>query len=102
MGAISRAIQDLLESFYQVDHVGGDLRLGAFGVYKFLHRRIRPDRFFNLLLLQQHLRGGLEFFVLEQPVDQFRARIFLRVCRQPAGSRGSSIFDLMWISTAAM
>ena len=55
----ARAVQNLLERFHQIDHVSGQLRLGAFGVFEFLQRRIRPDRVFDLLLLQEHLRGGL-------------------------------------------
>ena len=76
-GTVAGAIENLLEGFDQIDHVGGDFRLRAFGVHEFLDRRIRPDRVFDLLLLHQHLRGRLELFVLDQPIDQLCARIFL-------------------------
>ena len=52
----ARALQNLLEGFHQVDDVGRDLRLGAFGVHEFADRRVRPDGIFDLLLLHQHLR----------------------------------------------
>jgi len=35
-----------------------------------------------VLLLQQHLRGVLEFLMLKQPLDKFIARIFLQPGRR--------------------
>ena len=88
------AVENLLESLDQVDHVGGELGLGAFGVHELADCRIAQDRVFDLLFLHQHLRGGFEFLVFEQAVDEFVARIFL-ASAGASGSRGSSIFDLM-------
>ena len=62
---------------------------------KFLHAGLGPGGLFDLLLLHEHLRGGLEALVLEQALDQFAARVFGVV--PPAtseGSRGSSILLL--------
>ena len=39
-GPRAYAFQHLLECFDQVDHIGGDLRLGAFGLYEFLQGRV--------------------------------------------------------------
>jgi hypothetical protein len=39
--------------------------------------------------------------MLQQAIDQFQSRI-VPLPPVAAGSRGSSIFDLMWISTDAM
>ena len=61
--------QDLLKCPDQVNHIGGDFRVGALGVLEILQRGIRPDSGFDLLLLQQHLGCGFEFFVLQQAVD---------------------------------
>ena len=49
--------------------------------------RLRPDVFFNLLLLVQELRGVLEFFVFDQTLDQFRARVTFRafLCGERVG-----------------
>jgi hypothetical protein len=66
-----------------------------------LDRGIAQHRFFDLLFLQQHLRRGLEALVLEQPVDQFIARIFLRVRRSERIARQQHL-RLDVISTAAM
>ena len=73
------AIQNLLESLDEVDDIGGEFRLGAFGVHEFADGRIAEDGVFDLLLLEEHLSGGLEFLVLEKAIDEFVARIFLRV-----------------------
>ena len=59
-------LQDLLKRAHQVHYIGRQLRLGAFRVFKFLERRIAHHRIFNLLFLHQHLRGVLEFFMLQQ------------------------------------
>ena len=44
---------------------------GALGVLEFFEPGIRPGGLFDLLLLHQHLRGGLEALVLQQALDQF-------------------------------
>ncbi len=63
---VARAVEDLLKRLDQVDDVGGELRLGAFRIAEFLQGRVCPNRLFDLLLLQQHLRRGPEAFVFEQ------------------------------------
>ena len=68
-----------------------------------LDLRVRPDVFLDHPLLLQHLGGVLEALVLQQPVHQFLPGIFrLLALVSSAGSRGSSIFDLIWIRVAAM
>ena len=75
----ARPVEDLLEGLDQVDDIGSEFGLGALGVHELTDCRIAQHRVFYLLFLQKHLRGGLEFFVLEQAIDQFVARILLRV-----------------------
>ncbi len=84
-GPGARAVQNLLEGLDQVDDIGGQLGLCALGVHELADRRIAQHRVFNLLFLQEHLRRGLELFVLEQAVDEFVARIFLARRRERAG-----------------
>src|SRR5208282_5978842 len=76
---VARPVEDLLEGLDQVDHISGKFGLGAFSVQELSDRRIAQHRVFNLLLLQEHLCRGFELFVLEQPVDEFVARVFQRV-----------------------
>ena len=57
------------------------------------HPRLRPRRLFDLLLLQQHLRRGLEALMLQQPLHQLAPRVFgVRPRPSVLGSRGSSVF----------
>ncbi len=49
----------------------------ACGIFlELANARIAPRGGFEHLLFEQHLRGVLEALVLEQPLDQFAARIF--------------------------
>ncbi len=83
-GALAQAGEDLLEDADEVDGVGGDLLFhtsdGSFAggllAEEVAHAGIGPGGFFDLLFLQQHLRGGLEALVLEQALDQFAAGVF--------------------------
>ena len=74
-GPCARALQDLLESLDQVNHVGSEFRLGPLGIHELFERRVAQNCVFDLLFLQEHLRRRLEFLVLEQAVDQFAARV---------------------------
>ena len=51
-----------------------------------------------MLLLLEHLGGGLEALVLEEALDELAARVFGFAFGDVEGSRGSSILDLMWMS----
>ena len=97
----SGPVQNLLEDFDQIDYVRGQFRLGAFRVLELFHRRIADHGVFQLLFLQEHLSGVLEFFVLQQPLYQFFTRIF-QFSATASGSRGRSILLLIWISSEAM
>src|SRR6185437_3469796 len=77
-GPRAYALEHLLERLHQVNDVGGDLRFGAFRLHELTDCGVRTHRVFDLLLLEKHLSGGLELLVLDQPVHQFRARVFLR------------------------
>jgi hypothetical protein len=70
-----------LKRLNQVHNIGGQLRLGSLRIAEFPERRVRPHRFFDMLLLEQHLCCGSVPFVFEQPVDQFHARIVERTGR---------------------
>src|SRR5215471_3468728 len=74
------SLQHLLKRLDQVDDVGGEFGFGTFGLDEFLQRRIGQQRFFDLLLLQKHLRRGFELLMLQQAVDQFGPRIILLLC----------------------
>ena len=88
------ALEHLAEGFHQIEQRGADAGVVIFGDER-LHLRIGPDVFLDQALLLQHLGGVLELFVLEQPVDQLLARIFVGRLRASSGSRGSSILDLI-------
>ena len=60
-------------SWSRLELVGsGLLRVAA----EVLHAGIGPGGLFDLLLLEEHLRGGLEALVLEEALDEFAARVF--------------------------
>ena len=101
-GAVLGAFQHLAEGLDQVEKRDGEPGIVVLG-NKGLHLRIRPDVFLDHALLLQHFGGVLEALVFQQPVHQFLPGIFRRLAVRPrAGSRGSSILDLMWIRVAAM
>ncbi len=56
--------------------VSGRGRRGAGGLEEGRHAGVGPGGFLDLLLLQQHLRGGLEALVLEQALDELAAGVF--------------------------
>ena len=70
-----------MEGSHQVDNVGGQFRLGAFIFFEVLQCGIAPDSFFNLLLLQKHLRRAFEFLVFKQALNQLIARVLLHFRR---------------------
>ena len=68
------AFQDLLKHAHKIDERNDQFAFGAFVVVK-RFVGLGPDVFFDLLLLVKKLRGVLEFFVLQEALDQFFARI---------------------------
>ena len=97
------AFKNLLESFDQVNERDDQLALHfVAAVKRFIG--VRPDVGFDLLLLVEQLRGILEFFVFEQAVDEFVARVRLvggqqRVHRQEqfgfdVNQRGSHVDEV--------
>ncbi len=75
-GPLASAIENVAEDADQIDSVGGDLGLRRDVILEFADAGVGPRRRFEHLLLLQHLRGVLEALVLQQPLDQFAARIF--------------------------
>ena len=73
-GDFFAAIEDLLEHFYQVNERDDQIAFRAFVVVeRFV--RLGPDIFFDLLLLVEELRGVFEFFVFDEALDEFGARV---------------------------
>ncbi len=67
--------EDLAERFHQIEKA--DRQTGIVILRnKLLHLRIRPDVLLDHPLLLQHLGGVFEALMLQQPLDQFFARIF--------------------------
>ena len=94
-------VQNVLKHAHQVRNVSAAISRSAStdsqpsSLQEALHPGLRPGRFFDLLLLHQHLRGGLEALVLQQPLHQFAARIFIASAPVTSeGSRGSSVLLL--------
>ncbi len=80
-GAVAKALKNVLEDADEVDGVGGDLALFVGGLdalifEELLEAGLRPGSLFDLLLLTEHLRGGLEALVLEETLDELAARVF--------------------------
>ena len=89
------ALEDLLEDSDEIDERDDEIGFGAFVV---VERSVGPgpDVLFDLLLLVEQLGGVFEFFVLDQALDEFGARVGGLLFGGPAsGSGGRSIFDLM-------
>ena len=67
-------LEDLLENADEVDEGDDEVAFGAFVVVEgFVGTG--PDIFFDLLALVEELRGVLEFFVFDEALDEFFARI---------------------------
>ena len=68
------ALEDLLEDADEIDEGDDQFAFGAFVVVeRFVG--LGPDVFFDLLFLVEKLRGVFEFFVLDEALDEFFARI---------------------------
>jgi len=68
------AFEDLLEDADEIDEGDDEFAFGAFIVVQGFVR-VGPDVFFDLLFLVEELRGVFEFFVLDEALDEFFARI---------------------------
>src|SRR5216684_3204227 len=86
-------LQDLLENFHQVHERNHQFAFGPFVVVK-RFVRLRPNVFFNLLLLVQKLRRVFKFFVFHQALHQFRPRIAVRLFRPRQRIRRQKHFRL--------
>jgi len=68
------ALEDLLEDADEVNEGDDEFALGGFVVIEGFVG-LGPDVFFDLLLLVKKLSGIFEFFVLEEALDEFFARV---------------------------
>jgi len=68
------ALEDLLEDADEVDEGDDEFAFGAFVVVESFVGT-GPDVFFDLLLLVEELGGVFEFFVFDEALDQFFARV---------------------------
>jgi hypothetical protein len=69
------ALEDLLEDVDEIDEGDDEFTFGTFVVVEGLVR-LGPDVFFDLLFLVEKLGGVLEFFVLEETLDEFLSQVF--------------------------
>ena len=75
-----------------------DVDLGWLAVVR--DGRARKNAHAHDVELREGLGDRFEALILEQSIDELRARIFESAVAD--SSRGRSIFDLMWMSSAAM
>ena len=88
------AFEDLLEDADEIDEGDDEFAFGAFVVVEgFVGAG--PDVFFDLLALVEELRGVFEFFVFDEALDEFFARVGGLLFGGGEGSGGRSILDLM-------
>ena len=88
------AFENLLEDADEVDERDDQFAFRTFVVVERLVR-LGPDVFLDLLTLVEKLGGVLEFFMLQEALDKFFARVFSLLLGTGQRVRWGSILDLM-------